>query len=75
LSSPSATRRACPRVSPLCEPFQVTNSKHTISEYQAAPGETCYFLDSFKHTAIDESADIKTHIDAAILQINSESEK
>ena len=42
-------------------------------ELVAGPGETCYFLDGFKHSSVDSSKDIQVHINAAIQQFNSES--
>ncbi|CRK91657.1 CLUMA_CG005307, isoform A [Clunio marinus] len=43
-------------------------------EYQAKDGETCYFLDGYKHAGVDENLDIQIHIDAAMQQINHELE-
>ncbi|CAG9809047.1 unnamed protein product [Chironomus riparius] len=42
-------------------------------ELHAGPGETCYFLDGFKHSSVDNSKGIQVHIDAAIQQFNTES--
>jgi guanylate cyclase soluble subunit alpha len=41
-------------------------------EYLAAEGETCYFLDGYKHSGIDENMNIQKHIDSAMEQINKE---
>lgn len=41
-------------------------------EYSAVEGQTCYFLDGYKHAGIDESAEIQIHIDAAMEQINKQ---
>jgi hypothetical protein len=40
-------------------------------EYSAKPGETCYFIDGYKHKGI-ESDEVQKHIEAAMQQINAE---
>lgn len=39
-------------------------------EYSAKEGETCYFLDGYKHSGVE--GEIQKHIDAAMHQINAE---
>lgn len=41
-------------------------------EYPATEGQTCYFLDGYKHAGIDENSEVQKHIDAAMEQINKE---
>lgn len=41
-------------------------------EYTAAEGETCFFLDGYKHAGVDEKVEVQKHIDAAMDQINNE---
>lgn len=41
-------------------------------EYVAKQGETCYFIDGYKHKGIE--GEIQKHIDAAMQQINAELE-
>lgn len=41
-------------------------------EFQGAPGDTCYFLEGYKHTGIDQDLPIQKHIDTAMEQINKE---
>lgn len=48
------------------------DSSFLPKEYTAAEGETCYFLDGYKHAGVDESVEVQTHIDAAMEQINTE---
>jgi hypothetical protein len=40
-------------------------------EYPATEGQTCYFLDGYKHSGVDEGAAVQQHIDAAMEQINA----
>lgn len=44
-------------------------------EYPAQPGETCYFLDDFKYSHMDDTLPEKTHIDQAMQQITRELQK
>lgn len=41
-------------------------------EYPATEGETCFFLDGYKHVGIDDDAEVQKHIDEAMHQINME---
>jgi hypothetical protein len=43
--------------------------------FQALPGQTCYFLNGFKHSNVDAENDTQAHIDAAIKQIHAEANK
>jgi guanylate cyclase soluble subunit alpha len=50
---------------PSCLPKEYTSVE---------PGETCYFLDGYKHAGIDEKEELQVHIDAAIKHFNAESQ-
>jgi guanylate cyclase soluble subunit alpha len=51
--------------------FTPRDPSNLPKEYPAAPGETCYFIDGYKHKGI-ESDETQKHIDAAMEQINAE---
>lgn len=40
-------------------------------EYKVEAGETCYFLDGYKHAGIDEKENLQVHIDAATKYLNA----
>lgn len=49
---------------PTCLPKEYTNAEGT-----------CYFLEGYNHDSVDVDAPLAEHIDAAMKQINDDSEK